>query len=526
MTADTTTPYRSTAAAGRDGFAQLLHSEWTKFRTVRGWVIATAFAALLMIAFGILIGLGNHSSVATPDHPEGIVGHPYVPIGPDGEAVTDEFYLLHQPLAGDGSITARVSSLAGATLPGLQPGMGVPAPATGAPGAWAKAGLIVKQNTNQGSAYAAVMATGGHGVRMQYDYTGDIAGPAGAVSAGSPRWLRLARAGDTVTGYASSDGATWTAIGTVHLAKLSGAVQVGMFVASPASSVFDQHLGGGTGMKRNTIATAVFDGVTLQGSGSAGTWTTTSVGASADRPDLGALQQSGSGYMVTGSGDIAPGNDAGGPFDRILVGAFAVLVVLVVLGVLVISTEYRRGLIRTSLTTSPRRGRVLAAKAVVLGAVAFVAGLVGAVLTAPIGEHFLRANGNFISPVTTLTTARVIVGTAALLAVAAVLALAIGTILRRSAAAVAAAIVLVVLPYILGTAGVLPAGPSQWLLRITPAAAFAVQQSIPAYPQVEGHYDPLHGYFPLAPWAGFAVLCAWAVLALGAAAYAVRTRDV
>ena len=50
------------------------------------------------------------------------------------------------------------------------------------------------------------MVTGGHGVRMQGDYTQDTPGLAGAVSAASPRWLRLTRAGDTVTGYDSADG--------------------------------------------------------------------------------------------------------------------------------------------------------------------------------------------------------------------------------------------------------------------------------------------------------------------------------
>ena len=45
---------------------------------------------------------------------------------------------------------------------------------------WAKAGIIIKASTKPGSAYAAMMATGGHGVRMQYNYTGDMAGlPAG-----------------------------------------------------------------------------------------------------------------------------------------------------------------------------------------------------------------------------------------------------------------------------------------------------------------------------------------------------------
>jgi hypothetical protein len=53
MTA-TTVPYRSQLPAGRDGFAQLLHAEWTKFRTVRGWVIGAVAAALLIVLFAYL----------------------------------------------------------------------------------------------------------------------------------------------------------------------------------------------------------------------------------------------------------------------------------------------------------------------------------------------------------------------------------------------------------------------------------------------------------------------------------------
>jgi hypothetical protein len=48
---------------------------------------------------------------------------------------------------------------------------------------------------------------------------------------------------------------------------------------------------------------------------------------------------------------------------------------------------------------------------------------------------------------------------------------------------------------------------------------------IPAYPQVAASYTPFNGYFPLAPWAGFAVTCAWAALALALAAYLLHRRD-
>jgi ABC-type transport system involved in multi-copper enzyme maturation permease subunit len=117
------------------------------------------------------------------------------------------------------------------------------------------------------------------------------------------------------------------------------------------------------------------------------------------------------------------------------------------------------------------------------------------------------------------------VGTAALIAVVAVLALALGTILRRSVGAVAAVIVLTVLPYLLTMAAVLPVEAARWVLRLTPAAAFAIQQSIPAYPQVDQAYTPAFGFYPLAPWAGFAVLCAWTALALALAGHLLRRRD-
>ena len=67
MSAGTVTPYRPDVRAGRDGFAQLLHAEWTKFRTVRGWVIGVILAALLTVGIALLdhssCGIGNTGGV-------------------------------------------------------------------------------------------------------------------------------------------------------------------------------------------------------------------------------------------------------------------------------------------------------------------------------------------------------------------------------------------------------------------------------------------------------------------------------
>jgi ABC-type transport system involved in multi-copper enzyme maturation permease subunit len=96
---------------------------------------------------------------------------------------------------------------------------------------------------------------------------------------------------------------------------------------------------------------------------------------------------------------------------------------------------------------------------------------------------------------------------------------------RRSAGAVAAVIAAIVLPYLLAISNVMPLGAAQWLLRITPAAGLAIQQTLPQYPQVSGAYSPGNGFYPLAPWAGFAVLCGYAALALILAAFLLRRRD-
>ena len=214
--------------------------------------------------------------------------------------------------------------------------------------------------------------------------------------------------------------------------------------------------------------------------------------------------------------------------QRALTGTFFGLIPLLVVAAMFITGEYRRGLIGVSLTAAPRRGRLLAAKAVVIGAVGFVAGLVAAALVLAVGTPALHSAGIPLWPVSVFTEARMVVGTAALLAVAAVLALAIGTIVRRSAPAVAIVIVMIVVPYLLIT------GPQQdngstgveeWLLRITPAAALSVQQAIPQFYQVIGIYRVDAGYYPLAPWAGLAVECAWAAAALALAGFLLRRRD-
>ena len=485
----------------------LIHAEWTKFRTVRGWIIGMVIAIPLTVLIGLLGPAGSQFSCAGPNGQKCQGNTP--PTAADGTPVFDAFYFVHRTLTGDGSITARVAALGDDAEP------------------WAKAGVIVKQSTKVGSAYAAVMRTGDHGVRMQHDYTEDTAGPA---STADSQWLRLSRKGTELTGAVSQDGEHWSTIGTVQV-SLGDSVQAGMFVSSPQHVEREQTFGGISENGGPTVATGRFDDVRTDGDWSAG-WHGTRVGG--DPPmengysgEGGQDEISGSDeFTIRGSGDITPvvpgAGGLGRTVENTLIGTFAGLIAVLVVATMFVTSEYRRGLIRTSFAANPRRGQLLAAKAIVMGGVSFVVGVTSAALTIPLVKQLEVAKGFFLYPSSTFTELRVIVGTGLLFGVAAVLAVGVGMLLRRGAGTVTVVIVGVVLPYLLSVALVLPV---DWLTIITPAAAFALQQTVTEYPQVSASYSPVDGYFPLSPAGGLAVLCAYAAVGAVFAAVALRRRD-
>jgi ABC-type transport system involved in multi-copper enzyme maturation permease subunit len=533
VTTETAVPRRSSLPPGRDSFWHLVRAEWTKFRTVRGWVIATLVTIVAITAF-VFVASNVSSSCVGPGGPSAC---PAQPTGPGGVPVIDAFYFAHQPVTGSGTITAQLTSLTGQVEVG-QPGNDAPQMAPGlAP--WSKAGIIIKASTSVGSVYAAMMVTGSNGVRMQWDYVNDTPGlgkgaaAAGGASASAPRWLRLVRDGGTITGYDSADGTHWSLVGTAALPGLTSTVQAGLFAAGSFydsnSCTYDSDF--------CTRATGVFRHIGL--SWPATGWTGTNVGGpDSGVPAPGTLRQDAGEVTVAGFGDIGPaaGNAYGGnglSLQRALAGTFFGMIPLIVVAAMFITAEYRRRLIWVSLTAVPRRGRLLAAKAVVIGAVGFVAGLVAAALALAVGLPLLRRAGPLAWPVSLLTEARMVAGTGALLAVAAVLALAIGTIMRRSASAVAIAIVVIIVPYMFSfgplagrqAQGSGPGGGGGWPLQITPAAALSVQQAVPQFHQLVALYSLNAGYYPLAPWAGLAVECAWAAVALALAFFLLRRRD-
>jgi ABC-2 type transport system permease protein len=179
-----------------------------------------------------------------------------------------------------------------------------------------------------------------------------------------------------------------------------------------------------------------------------------------------------------------------------------------VLGVLMISGEYRTNMIHSTFTAMPRRWDVLGAKAFVLtglvlgaGAIAVLGSLLAGSLMLP-GSGFTIDNGYPPISLTNGPTLRAATGSVLYLALIALLGLGIATAVREPAIAIGAVLGLLYLFPILITVATDP----DWqrhLKQIAPMnAGLAVQATV--------DLDSL----PIAPWAGLGVLTAWATAAV------------
>jgi hypothetical protein len=520
-------PSPATRTGSRLELLPAFRAELSKFRTVRGWVVGLVLSGGLLVLFAFLTANGMHTGTCNPapnGAPVCVAGHPYVPTGPAGEGVADSYFLVSRQLSADATLTARVTGLSGVTS--SAPVNAAPSSARTRPGAasWSKAGIIITARPRAGAAYAAVMATPGHGIRFQYDYTHDVAGSDGAVSASSPRWLRLRRHGDMVSGYESRNGRSWQLVGTAELAGLPSSARIGLFVTSPVT--FD-------GLA--TLATGVFDHVTVVGRSRSGGWRGAATGEG--RNDFystlgaGSFRRAGSVFTIRGSGDIAPAVTAGADTaaNILLQPLVVALLVIIVVATLFSTSEYRRGLVRTTLSAIPSRTTALIAKVLVVGLAAFVTGVAAAAVAIPLGTHLMNVNGNYVLRSGGATELRMILGCGALLAFTSVAVSATGVIVRTTAGTVIAGILMFVLPLIVAVPYFQGSGSAPaWLeslLRISPAAAIAVFGALPRSHVVSYPYTIGHGYFPLSPLAGLAILAAWALGLVLVAGVLLQRRD-
>ena len=182
-----------------------------------------------------------------------------------------------------------------------------------------------------------------------------------------------------------------------------------------------------------------------------------------------------------------------------------------VLGVLLITSEYASGLIRTTLAAVPRRLPALWGKAAVLAAAVVAVSVPAAVAAFLAGQSILgrqHLSVSFSEP----GVARAVIGSALYLAVTGLLGLALGTLLRSTAGGIAALFgLLFAIPIVVGF---LPGSVSGEIGKYLPGAAGLAVTTV--------HPDPATS---LGPWTGFGVSCAYAAVLLGFAAARMRRGD-
>jgi ABC-2 type transport system permease protein len=207
----------------------------------------------------------------------------------------------------------------------------------------------------------------------------------------------------------------------------------------------------------------------------------------------------------------------GGPFfdatQRSLGGLYISQLVIGVLGVLVISSEYSTGMIRTTLTTLPRRGLMIAAKAVVFAVVAFVTGLITCFASFFLGQAIMSSDhlGASLSQPNVL---RAVLGGALFLTACGLLAFGFGLLIRHTAGAITTVVGLLFVVTIL--VNFLPSTWQNHIDKWIPAmAGTQIWSTIPSRGQPA----------MFAPWTGFAVFCGYAAIALIAAVILFRQRD-
>ncbi|HSK93718.1 MAG TPA: ABC transporter permease subunit [Candidatus Angelobacter sp.] len=161
--------------------------------------------------------------------------------------------------------------------------------------------------------------------------------------------------------------------------------------------------------------------------------------------------------------------DAFDPILFSLPGSIFILILLSVLGVMFVSSEYSSGMIRLTLTVTPQRGRILAAKALIIGLVALVAGTVATVAMFLVSQAIF---GSYDLPTVSLEdpdAVRAVAGVSLTAPVFPLIAVALGFLLRSTAGAITAVLGIVFLPDVL--APLLPAWWQENVLVYLPSAA-------------------------------------------------------
>ena len=202
--------------------------------------------------------------------------------------------------------------------------------------------------------------------------------------------------------------------------------------------------------------------------------------------------------------DEAGGSD---PTGTVLSGVPLVALIIGVLGVIAMTSEYATGTIRSTMTFVPQRLKVLSAKALVLAAVTLPVMIVATLATFLIGQALLGAGdaGTATASLGDAGVLRALLGTALYLAGIALMGLAFGSLLRSTPAALSVLFALIFL---------LPASLRDDVLPHLPSNAGSAFTSVTPTPDL------------LPAWEGAAVFAAWVIVPLVIAAVRLVRRPV
>ncbi len=138
--------------------------------------------------------------------------------GADIYDAADEFQYVYQPVSGNVTITAKVTSLNNTN-------------------AWAKAGLMFRETLAAGAINVAEVITNTNGINFQYRAaTGGVTTNSGENTLPIPYWLRISRMGNVFISYYSADSSTWTQLGSTMVTMASTAY-VGLVVTSHSDGI-------------------------------------------------------------------------------------------------------------------------------------------------------------------------------------------------------------------------------------------------------------------------------------------------
>jgi ABC-2 type transport system permease protein len=199
---------------------------------------------------------------------------------------------------------------------------------------------------------------------------------------------------------------------------------------------------------------------------------------------------------------VAGRSQLGGLISQLAVG---------VLAVLFISGEYGTGMIRSSMIAVPRRLPVLWAKVSVFAAVVLPVTLVSSLTAYALGQVVWRSHGKPAVALTDPGVARVVLGAAVCIMLTGLIALAVGTLVRNTAAGITTMV---------GLYFVLPILAGNMPQRIAELSRFLPSNASGAV------WDASLSPVSMTPTNGFILLCVYAVVLCAAAAWRLRHGDV